>query len=416
MLETVEQTAPFSGPPRPAPGITPAAGGRDPWTDALVLVAEDDPDSMDFIEHFLTRAGFRVRAARDGEEVFRCLAEEAPQLFLLDCNMPGLDGFEVCRRLKTDPAFSDVPVVFLTALTQPRDKKRGFEAGGVDYVTKPIEVVELLARIRNHLELAAGRQLLRHRADSLERVVEVDQQRFAEVRSGQASLLTQPSDFPELKLTVRYQPAHEAGGDFYEIARLSDDGDYGLLVTDVSGHDLSVPYITGGLKALAATFLKDALTPQETMLMLNSSLQSFLRPGYYVTGCYLKYARAVSEIELISAAHPAVLLQPADGECRYIELRGDVLGMVDQPTFESTRLAVRPGDRLFVYTDGLIESYRDGQNRCGRARYGMERLLGELAGSPARPVGAVVDGIVDRLLAECGGNAGDDIVVLGIEF
>lgn len=421
---TIVPQAAASLPPSPAgngperaraetgPSHTPETFGAN----SLILVAEDDSASRDFVEFFLSGAGFKVMLAQDGKEVFDLLGQATPDLFLLDCHMPIMDGFEVCRRLKTDPALADLPIVFLTGLSQPQDKKRGFDLGGVDYVIKPIEPIELLARIRNHLELAARRKTLRQQADSLAKVVAGDRLRFNEVHKGQASLLTQPSTFPELNLAVRYKAAHVAGGDFYELMRLTDTGDYGILMTDVSGHDLSVPYVTGALKALAVTFLKDALTPQETMLMLNASLLSFLQPGYYVTGCYLKYSREQMQIDLINAAHPPVLHQTVDGATQFIDLTGDVLGMIEIPQFHTHRLPVGRGERLFVYTDGLIESYVDEDKRWGRPLWGMHRLAEEVASRRSRPLQETVDSVVDELLAECGGAAHDDIVLFGIEF
>ena len=122
------------------------------------------------------------------------------------------------------------------------------------------------------------------------------------------------------------------------------------------------------------------------------------------------------EVELISAAHPPALYQTCNGELQYINLRGDVLGMVERPTFESRRFPVCSGDRLFVYTDGLIEGYRDENKRSGRTLWGMQRLTEEMLGWRGRPLQQTVDGLVDGLLAECGGGACDDIVLLGIEF
>ena len=98
--------------------------------------------------------------ARDGESGLQKARYARPQIILLDVVMPGLDGFETCRRLKADAATKDIPVLFMTALTGTRDKVRAYEAGAADYVTKPIEVAELLARVRAHLALRSMTQHL----------------------------------------------------------------------------------------------------------------------------------------------------------------------------------------------------------------------------------------------------------------
>lgn len=381
---------------------------------STILVAEDDPDTRRLIAHLLKKAGYPVVQAEDGEQALEILQTQTPGLVLLDCQMPRLDGFAVCQRLKDNPEHADLPVIFLTALSDPGDKARGFEVGGEDYVTKPIERRELLARIRARLELSMNRRMLRRKATLFEAVSMESADRLNDVRSGQTSLLTQTAAFPELKIGVRFQPAHEAGGDFYEIVRLSED-DFGFLVSDVAGHDLSVPFITGGLKALAATFLNESLTPLEVLSLHNASLLKFLSEERYVTACYARYSRLCMEVEVASAAHPPALFLTAGGEANYIDLAGDVLGMFEPGRYESRRFAVTAGDRLFIYTDGLIEGYRGDEGTLGVVR-GMERLRASLLSRRAISVEQAVNAVVDELLAECDGFAEDDIVLMGIEF
>lgn len=116
-----------------------------------ILVVDDTPDTLGFLTRALEHAGMTVLVATGGEAGLRLLGRITPDLILLDAVMPGLDGFETCRRLKSDPALRDLPVIFMTGLSDTEDVVRGLEAGGVDYVAKPIVIDELLARIRVHL-------------------------------------------------------------------------------------------------------------------------------------------------------------------------------------------------------------------------------------------------------------------------
>ncbi len=120
-------------------------------THGLVLVADDDPGSLDMLVSALQGAGFRVVPARDGNEALSLLETMAPDLILLDALMPGLDGFETCRRIKASLLTRHLPVVFMTGLTETEHVLAGLKAGGVDYVTKPVIIDELLARIAIHL-------------------------------------------------------------------------------------------------------------------------------------------------------------------------------------------------------------------------------------------------------------------------
>ncbi|MGH8446736.1 MAG: response regulator [Solimonas sp.] len=131
-----------------------------------VLVVDDTPDSLSFLTDTLDGAGVTVLVATDGESALTLVDEITPDLILMDALMPGIDGFETCRRLKREKLLAHVPVIFMTGLSETEHVLRGLEAGGVDYVTKPIVVEELLARIRVHLANARTAQSSRIALDA----------------------------------------------------------------------------------------------------------------------------------------------------------------------------------------------------------------------------------------------------------
>jgi DNA-binding response OmpR family regulator/DNA-binding CsgD family transcriptional regulator len=120
---------------------------------STLLVVDDVPANLAMLIDAAGAAGFRVLLAESGERALKLAAKAKPDLILLDVNMPGIDGLETCRRLKADAATCEIPVIFVTALDDVLDKVAGLEAGGVDYVTKPLQPAEVLARVRVHLEL-----------------------------------------------------------------------------------------------------------------------------------------------------------------------------------------------------------------------------------------------------------------------
>lgn len=128
-----------------------------------ILAVDDTPASLRLLTDILNAEGYQVRSAINGELALRAANTLPPQLILLDVSMPGMDGFEVCRRLKLDPKLHDVPVIFVSALSEMHDKLKGFDIGAVDYVTKPFQRDELLARVRTHLEL----HQLRHNLEDM---------------------------------------------------------------------------------------------------------------------------------------------------------------------------------------------------------------------------------------------------------
>lgn len=128
---------------------------------ARIMVVDDAPPNLQFLERILGAQGYRVFALPNGDMALHAAAEEPPDLILLDILMPGPDGYEVCTRLKAHPRLRDIPVIFLSALSESWDKVRAFQVGGVDYVTKPFQVEEVEARVRTHLELSRQRRELR---------------------------------------------------------------------------------------------------------------------------------------------------------------------------------------------------------------------------------------------------------------
>jgi len=136
----------------------------------LILLVDDTETNLDILVDALGE-DYDVAVATDGPSALALAKEHTPDLILLDIMMPGMDGYEVCRRLMADPATADVPVIFLTALTDVADKTRGFAVGGVDYVTKPFEPAEIKARARTHLSLRLARQELARQNEILEEKV-----------------------------------------------------------------------------------------------------------------------------------------------------------------------------------------------------------------------------------------------------
>jgi CheY-like chemotaxis protein len=126
----------------------------------LVLAVDDKPQNLQFLGKLLSDNGYEVGLAQNGSQALSFVKKDEPDLILLDIMMPEMDGYDVCRSLKNDFSFRHIPVIFLSAKTATEDVVKGFEAGGVDYVTKPFNSLELLARIKTHIELKTLRGLL----------------------------------------------------------------------------------------------------------------------------------------------------------------------------------------------------------------------------------------------------------------
>jgi len=159
-----------------------------PRTTATVMVVDDVAANLQVMASELERGGYSVVVAQGGEEAIERAELVRPDLILLDVLMPGIDGFETCRRLKSVPATRDIPVIFMTALSDTPQKVAGFEVGAVDYVTKPLDGTEVLARVRTQVALAEMRRQLAARNAQLAQEVAVRQQAEAALQRSNAEL------------------------------------------------------------------------------------------------------------------------------------------------------------------------------------------------------------------------------------
>lgn len=154
-----------------------------------ILIVDDTPVNLGVVVDFLQQDGFGIRIARTGESALKRVQYDKPDVILLDVLMPGIDGFETCRRLKLNEATRDIPVIFMTSLTGAEDKVKGFEAGAVDYVTKPLHQEEVLMRVKTHLRLRDLAQSLQEKNAQLETSSRIERDRLFEAIAQQREQL-----------------------------------------------------------------------------------------------------------------------------------------------------------------------------------------------------------------------------------
>lgn len=143
-------------------------------TNDIILLVDDIPDNLRYLSFLLSQQGYDVRAAINGRMALTVVKSTAPALILLDILMPEMNGYEVCKRLKSDPQTCDIPIIFLSALDSIEDKVKAFETGGVDYITKPFHPAEVIARVKTHLTLRRLQRQLQLANQELKRLVHVD--------------------------------------------------------------------------------------------------------------------------------------------------------------------------------------------------------------------------------------------------
>ncbi len=368
------------------------SGNRPP----LVFVVDDDFTTVSAIQGILRRAGFHTAAAANVAEALHCIPLQHPDLVLLDVNLPDGSGFDICRSLKSDPSTSAAPILFISAEEDVATKVKGFEAGGVDYVTKPVTGAELLARVRMHLRQTKTRELL----------VELQAERLRSLAAAQMSVMPCPEEIPEARFQVCLHQVLAAGGDFYDVIP-GGEGLVDYLIADASGHDLAASFWTAALKALAAEYASPVYLPPEIVGAINGALCRVLPAGAFFTLIYARLNHRTGRLSLVSAGHPPLILVHADGSpVSVVRLEGDVVGSFRDAVFGSAELTIEPGDRMFLYSDGLIET-------GGTQEDGISRLAQACMDRRSSPLAEMVPAVVKEITA--GVAATDDTLLMGIE-
>lgn len=166
-------------------------------SDALILIVDDQPQNLQVLSVTLRQAGYQVAAATSGPTALRIVDKRLPDLVLCDVIMPEMDGYEVCRRFKSQPRCRDIPLMFITAMTDAEALQQGFDSGAVDYVTKPFNTNELLGRVRTQLELRQARLTIQAYATQMEQLAQCDSRdrsRALELQASLRELLVQVED------------------------------------------------------------------------------------------------------------------------------------------------------------------------------------------------------------------------------
>jgi phosphoserine phosphatase RsbU/P len=319
-----------------------------------------------------------------------------------------MDGYEVCSRLKADPATSEIPVIFLTGQTSAEDETRGFEVGAVDYVHKPFSPAVVNARVRSHILLREARAQLAAQLLALNNELEM-------ARQIQLSIL--PHSIPKLsglEIAARFLPMTSVAGDFYDFIQI-DGKHIGILIADVSGHGLPSALIASMLQVSLTGQAGHASKPSKVLAGLNRALCGKFTDNF-VTAAYVYVDLEKSLMRYAGAGHPPVLQwRNSTGKTTKVLENGLVLGMFDEAIYEALEFPLEPGDRYVLYTDGVPEAANPSEEQ-----FGVERFMRFIENN--KHLGA--DQFVQTFLTELSRWSGrtaeqgqqDDITLLVVDF
>ncbi len=363
-----------------------------------ILLVDDEPSNLQMLFQLLEKSvGGKLLVAKNGETALAIARKTRPDLVLLDIMMPGIDGFEVCRRLKADPATRPIPVIFLSALDETADKVKGLQLGAVDYVSKPFQPEEVLARVNTHLTIHRLSREVQAQRDELEHELNV-------VSALQRDLL--PARLPEVsgvKFAVHYVTSRYAGGDYYDIVALPENR-CGLLVADAEGHSAPATVMMAMTCALFRSCTHLHAEPERVLDFINTNLCRVNQESF-VTALYAVYDGNRRMLRIARAGHPLpILFRPSEGSAREVPCDGVLMmGFDPYEHIPVTELHLEPGDRLLLYTDGVSERFNPHHQL-----YGEERLCRRMEVPGSNDPGVLLQGIVADLDAFGGERPADD--------
>jgi sigma-B regulation protein RsbU (phosphoserine phosphatase) len=368
-----------------------------------ILIVDDTPANLRLLSQMLAEQGYHVRPVPDGALALAAAQAESPDLILLDIRMPGMNGYEVCEHLKADAQTHDIPVIFISAVDAIQDKVRAFTVGGADYVTKPFQLEEVLARVETHLAL---RRLQKQLQDANQKMA----QELALAGEVQRSFL--PHDLPELpgwQLTATLKPARETSGDFYDFIHLPN-GRLGIVVADVCDKGAGAALYMALSWTLIRTYAVEyPAQPEIVLSAVNRRIVKDTTTKRFVTVMYGILDLDTGALVYCNAGHWGPYLASAQdsGNVRRLIRTGMPLGIFGDETWEQGSAQLAPGDALVLYTDGVTEA-QDAQG----AFLGEDRLLASVRPNLGRPAREIQDAILECVQRFMGDTPQSDDIAL----
>ncbi|HIE02145.1 MAG TPA: response regulator [Thiotrichaceae bacterium] len=363
-----------------------------------LLIVDDNPTNLGVLTDYLEEQGFEILSAEDGYVGLEIAQFAQPDMILLDVMMPGIDGFETCRRLKADEKTQDIPVIFMTALESTKDKVNGFKVGGVDYITKPVQQEEALARINTHLRI----QELTHKLQQANQELSQTNHALSKANLTITDLNEQLKDDnmrmkSELKVAHRLQqmalpleselmqikeldivgfmePAEDVGGDYYDVLPYNGDGQIKIGIGDVTGHGLESGVLMLVVQTAVQSLLESGITDSKQFLnVLNRIIYNSvrrMRTDKNLTLSLLDYQNG--QLRVVGQ-HEEVLVVRQGGQIERMDTSdlGFMLGVLPNIAHIVSQIEIQlqKGDGVVLYTDGITEA-----RNLEKKQYGLERL------------------------------------------
>ncbi|PJB78568.1 MAG: hypothetical protein CO090_06660 [Acidobacteria bacterium CG_4_9_14_3_um_filter_49_7] len=371
-----------------------------------ILIVDDEVRITDILNLYLKKEGYRTLTAGDGLEALSVMQESLPDLIISDLMMPNMDGIEFCKEVKTRPEFTNPYFIMLTAKATVDSKVEGLKIGADDYITKPFNVKELVARVNSAMRIKALQNEVVEKNVELERYKAAMENELQLAARFQESLIPPDGNIsPGIRLTSIYQPTIHIGGDIFDV-RNAGDGQIVFFVADVTGHGIVAAVISAMIKLSFIQAAADTSSPSVIAEKINRDIVSTTSEEHFASVFLGSLTPDGSALSFVRAGHPAPYLCQQNGQILPLAPKGFLLGIDPNSKFPQQTVSLSPRDRIFMFTDGISEAEgRDGE------LFGTGRIRQYLA----RP-GASLRGLLDLANQWSGGQYQDDFTLVQLEI
>lgn len=391
-----------------------------------IVYIDDTRDIRDILEHHLAAWGYDATGAADGEEGWRLIEELSPDIVITDWMMPGMDGIELCTRIRSAVRSRYIYLILLTARNFKEDLVVGMNAGADDFIGKPFDWRELKARINAAARIISLERALEEKNSKLKEAYDVIEEGLTAAARIQKSLIPQKIDhFQCLAYDWLFLPSQFVAGDIFNVLPI-DDHTLAFYLLDVSGHGIPAALLSTSLSRIltpspnfAGPLRRPSPEPPFYRVTAPRDVVSELNERFLSDGAQIEYFTMVYGVVgvdsaggvLTQAGHPSPIHQAADGTVRLIGDGGFPVGMIPEAEYDEHLFALEPGERLFLYSDGITECRAE-----GGALFGVSRLLELVQNGYGLSLRDLMTRI-ERELAEFRGSSqfDDDISLLVLE-
>lgn len=378
----------------------------------MVLAVDDSPEILDIVRDLLLTK-YQVRLAPNGTIALKIADAQQPDLILLDVVMPDLDGYEVCRRLKSNPDTAHIPVIFLTSQGETVDQAEGFKLGAADYILKPINPPLLEARVNTQISLKKTLDELKNTTEELRIAKSKMEDELNVGQRIQLSMLpTVPPSHKEFRVAATMRAARQVGGDLYDYFFV-DPRRFCVCIADVSDKGVPASLFMAVTKTLIRARAADDHSTASIVTRINNELARDNEACMFVTMFLAILDLSNGVLTYTNAGHNLPYVKRQSGVVESItQLHGPVAGAVEGLAYKQSELTLFQGDQLFLYTDGVSEAMDHSDNLFTENR--IAEVLTNCTNQTPDQVCQTVLKAVDDFVA--GAEQSDDITLLSLHI